>query len=235
MAYPLTTSFTPPTSCFDGPWTSASGYSTGFPVLFRENNNACRPPGENGAIAYSPGMCPVGFETAKATASASETYAVCCPSGYAADGDSLCSSTGTAATTIDCIYTAGIINLCNSGTVPSGAVFFQNNIEVIYRQADLTLFPSGYQPGPVATGEIPRITSIVTSPTHHGPSKGAIAGIIVGLVVFIMMQVGILYYLCFVRRRRSLVAGKSTNTNAQTDIDDEEAYRAKVKELELEE
>ena len=74
----MTTTFTPPASCFDGPWTTAAG-QTGLPVLFRENNNDCRPSDEAGNVAYSPGMCPVGFSTAKATVSGSKTIGVCCP------------------------------------------------------------------------------------------------------------------------------------------------------------
>jgi len=231
MAQALTTTFTPPSSCFDAPWTSAAG-ETGIVVLYRQNNDACRPDGGvNGDVAYSPGICPSGFSTAKATiVSGTETEAVCCPTGYLADGDGLCSSVNHAQETIACMYTAGVTaGPCAEATVAPSAVFVQNNIHVMYRQQDLPLFPAGYTPGPIST-------SPSSSTGHHGLATGVVAGLSIALALLVMLQAAVIYYMCFVRRRqrRAREAMIAEHGTADLEEDVEAKARAKAKELELE-
>lgn len=84
---PLTTIYTPPTTCFSGLWTG--GGSAGLtrirqqPVSDEDSYlSECYPPNFYSVEGiYSPGLCPSGYTTAyKTILSSSITSAQCCPS-----------------------------------------------------------------------------------------------------------------------------------------------------------
>ncbi|QSS52583.1 hypothetical protein I7I53_08273 [Histoplasma capsulatum var. duboisii H88] len=92
-AIPLTTVFTPPSSCSSS-WTYEGSYYnsvTGGLLIqnvFASHDFNCFPPsfegsgrGQNQQV-YSPGFCPVGYTSPAATTVNGVTTAVCCPSDY---------------------------------------------------------------------------------------------------------------------------------------------------------
>ncbi|KAF2399312.1 hypothetical protein EJ06DRAFT_531632 [Trichodelitschia bisporula] len=90
---PLTTRFTPPTSC-------ATEYiiretAPAVTYVFVGSTSSCYPPGYLSITYYSPGICPIGYTIAESSTQTvfnrpiTETQAYCCPTGYGVRPDSL--------------------------------------------------------------------------------------------------------------------------------------------------
>ncbi|KAK4555036.1 hypothetical protein LTR86_007802 [Recurvomyces mirabilis] len=125
----LTTTFTPPASCFDNQYTSYGGsywvkdtavsslqcYPTGFKSLW-----------PNG-IPFSPGICPQSYTTATQSpysGQAGATAGLCCPTGFAANGLG-CQSTITASTTLSAPD--------GNHAVGSGAVLALHGVYIVWQ------------------------------------------------------------------------------------------------------
>ncbi|QIX00698.1 hypothetical protein AMS68_006215 [Peltaster fructicola] len=142
--YALTTTFSPPSSCFAPTYTlRPAGYDVEYAAhseIHRGLDPACYPSNNYltaNALWFSPGICPEGYSTVQAAVSAGGTLATCCPSGMLiltrTGGSSFCAASGkpepvtifdgTSSSRVYAAYNpaASIIRVSNKA-VPSAAV-----------------------------------------------------------------------------------------------------------------
>ena len=112
---PLTTTFTPPPSCFSltalvdsagvpfqmytGGFADAELQSSPFPGTYCFPSVYPATAGDNWGPYFSPGVCPVGYTVASSTVNNSETRGVCCVSGLTANDFLNCQTSVTSSLT----------------------------------------------------------------------------------------------------------------------------------------
>lgn len=146
---PLTTAFTPPSTCF---------YTTAFPATvglfdvtgaglgFAQTQleivsnvaTACYPSGYGGygdsSHYFSPGICPSGYSTGIPSTVSEETQALCCPSGFHQDGNyNSCSKTLTGVLTVSAVLTR----------TTTGLEFYLDSLSTQFSSSTHTLEASG--------------------------------------------------------------------------------------------
>jgi hypothetical protein len=221
--FPLTTVFTPASSCLTDyyQYTTLVGTATVNDLTFWEQgppSTACYPPSRANFQFYSPGICPSSYAIACYATTGSgtniETQATCCPSGFQCQDRRASTRTDDVLVSTDlCTKTdfAGTLTVTAvvSGTTSLGVVTDRPlnalGVSIRYRAADLA---SGGLIVPSVTGLKTAATSAASSSNtaeakEHIPT-GVKAGIAVGAVLGFTVAIGsVLCILAFRRRKIS--------------------------------
>ncbi|ETS85611.1 hypothetical protein PFICI_03636 [Pestalotiopsis fici W106-1] len=190
---PLTTTFIPPSSCFDRYYqeNSSSVASVITSGTLDPSYNGCqlhnRP-----ELTYSPGMCPGRMTTAARQLNGDHFTEWCCQSGYSYDPRG-CGSVVASRTTVPIYPTSD--NTQHSATVTS-VVAVHEAVTIIWASTDLNLFPSD-----VASS---RSALFSDSNTTTGLTQAAKIGIGVGVAVgaLIILTVGSAWLIKVMRQKK---------------------------------
>ncbi|KAJ6083348.1 hypothetical protein N7467_007483 [Penicillium canescens] len=224
---PLTTLFTPPSSCDNYSWISSDCLGTtcqGVYNIVRATESECYPPGwATSATTFSPGLvCPSGYSIAATTlasygAASSETRATCCPSGFTVATESPlawytpepCIRTTDVPTTIT-FKVVGVTPTTTTAITWSNPVYHAMPVGLAWQSSDtvstsVDLTPTTATSSTTATNSAAATTSSAPSSgeSSSGLSTGAKAGVGVGVsvgVIAIALAIGAFFWL---RRRKS--------------------------------
>ncbi|THZ07420.1 hypothetical protein D6C93_01048 [Aureobasidium pullulans] len=180
---PLTTIFTPPTSCSTRPFTLGATNSSTIGTWDAQYNStyACYPPSWNTAKVnyYLPGVCPEGYNYVGIFSYQITTSANCCPYGMSLVDNNNCQ------TVISTPTYALMPDLTNTFGISDGFTGLATPINVAWRSADLQSFTPVAAPVlavasawnlPTSTRTADTATSSAV-PSSGGLSTGAKAGI----------------------------------------------------------
>ncbi|KAJ5290979.1 hypothetical protein N7478_000230 [Penicillium angulare] len=132
----LTTTFTPPSSCFTPTTQAYYGYPSMIIGCPGPGRNNCCPPDWNWNVYFSPGVCPSGYKacTLPTTTQRKETTEICCPSNYACSGQDWCVSS------LETISTMTYTDSTLSTESPAYAIT-ATPIQIRYKAAQSTIIP----------------------------------------------------------------------------------------------
>jgi len=218
---PLTTTFTPPTSCLTDLMRATSVDQLGP----SSNVAECFPSGFkfDGNFYYSPGLCPDSYTTATLSTnqldSLVQTVAYCCPTGFS------WTNSGMVLTTCQSLYdtaeTSSRTLAIYSGTSFASAwhtdgpgYAIASVVQVRYQATDQSILtPQSH----VATATI---TSTVTAQAAaEGLSTGAKAGIGIGVPIIVLLLIAIGVGITLLRqRRRQYVAASQDGRILSTEM-----------------
>ncbi|KAJ5097734.1 hypothetical protein N7456_008455 [Penicillium angulare] len=132
----LTTTFTPPSSCFTPTTQAYYGYPSIIIGCPGPGGSDCCPPDWNWNVYFSPGVCPSGYKacTLPTTTQRKETTEICCPSNYACGGQDWCVSS------LETISTMTYTDSTLSTESPVYAIT-ATPIQIRYKAAQSTIVP----------------------------------------------------------------------------------------------
>ncbi|KAK4222945.1 hypothetical protein QBC38DRAFT_518100 [Podospora fimiseda] len=161
---PLTTTFTPPSDCFNNfPIRNVGGsVFEANSVTLGTDASKCYPAGFK-SVTFSPGLCPngwTGYYAMLPGIASTESRSVCCPRGYTMDTyyRVYCSSTSASLNGIimEYISTASKSTLITSGIFVSVKVWHEDLV-VIWRDGDFATSTSSPDDGDTTRTDIPSI------------------------------------------------------------------------------
>ncbi|THX18891.1 hypothetical protein D6D17_01768 [Aureobasidium pullulans] len=172
---PLTTIYTPPTSCSTRPFTLAATNNSTIGTWDAQYNStyACYPPSWNTAKMnyYLPGVCPEGYNYVGIFSYQITTSANCCPSGMSLV-DNNCQ------TVISTPTYALMPDLTNTFAISDGFTGLATPINVAWRSADLQSFTPAAAPvlAVASAWNLPTSTRTADTETNSAvPSSGALS------------------------------------------------------------
>lgn len=229
---PLTTIFTPPSSCISSMsdvFMQILTTSAFDGLLYGPLNTICFPNSYQDIrnVYYSPGLfCPVGYETACISFDSTDTVVTCCPTSFTCNYETLFSWEYTLGCSSPFAAFSRVITVISSGTILSttlltGGVGALNALSVAIRfqSTDLvssttstTQQPSYYTetPSPSYRPSTPEPTGPGSSNAGGGLSAGAGVGIGIGTTIGLLALIGAIG-LAFFFGRRSSQRGRRTN------------------------
>jgi len=221
-APPLTTTFTPPSSClsltfYDGPPYNEDrlGPSPSATECFPSNWKS------DSTFFFSPGLCPYGYLTATTSlnlfATLTETVVDCCPSsfswvpsaGVAYGGRCEKAYTDLASTRSNPEYSSTNLVSTATGTGPGYVV--ASLLQVRFQQTDLSIL------SPTDKGSTTVRETVTITAAAKGLSTGAKAGIGIGvpLAVLLLIAIGIGVLIMSKRKRLGAQAAYGVHGNRQ--------------------
>ncbi|PYH90756.1 hypothetical protein BO71DRAFT_452572 [Aspergillus ellipticus CBS 707.79] len=237
---PLTTTFTPPSSCINELWLVSSSTKT-WMNLGPLSMSECLPSGWEVSSYYSPGLCPSGYDIAASgiiyDGTVTETAATCCPTTgiqkystrttYTPGWTELerCTWEPGKGTTLDFTYTW----VDSDGSTTSTASSMSSNghingyaISIRWQSTDFTTPSATTTTAAISTASTASSTtsgtqsptaSPTSSPSPSGLSTGAKAGIGIGVAAAGILA--ILLGLFFMRRRKAKAPSPHFEPQAQ--------------------
>ena len=194
---PLTTTFSPPATCFyttafpmsDGSDATGAGLAIASTSIVSNPATACYPSAyENGDSSnyFSPGLCPSGYTLGAISTIDVETRGICCPSGFTSTSFAGCSKHLTGALTASAVLlrtTAGLEFYLHSTSTQWNSPYLgfvtAAGIPVRWRAGDFTTPPAVSSTSPAApatTTGLTSSTSPTTTPTSPASSDSGSGG-----------------------------------------------------------
>ncbi|OJJ29909.1 hypothetical protein ASPWEDRAFT_177641 [Aspergillus wentii DTO 134E9] len=225
---PLTTTFSPPSSCFNyflPTSVDPTGVTSWWLNLGPLKTADCLPPGWGASAWYSPAVCPTGYAAIVDKIVNSETQAVCCPNfdgqtyttrsqpDNSADfaywhSTERCYSLQTTGTSLINVTRPALDDATTSEStkvMTSGELVNAFGISVRWKDGDLATAPATVSATPTATSSSESSSSPISA-SNTGLSSGAKAGIGVGVAIGAIAIIAFALAFFFLQRKKRKAA-----------------------------